>query len=635
MTLEIWERFADAAILRAVRQRQAWIEVGPDVVGGQDDDPVGALDRLLHELPSVLHHEHVAWSIGEAGGDLAAERAALHRTAKGDAADDPFTRVARSLDLDPTAVEVLAITAAVGWSLARQRLVAYAQGDEATRGMTVSGLSMVLCGLWEPAHPAVMAALAPDSTLRQACLLEVHDENLPGTAVITVAPSVQWHLRGVQGDDPGLPADARSFAGAPVAPFGRLLLVHGPDRIKRLDAAGRLLDSSNVIATPEPTDDSEWEALVRTAVCHQAGIVLEVESLSATARRWIQQRWMVPWVVSSPHPLPLDDLPPILVSEVEAPERLAEDEHVKAVLGSTHSAHRLTTNQLDLLGRIDQIDADQALRRLASGALEGLATRIRPERTWHDLVLPDHQTSQLRELVVRVRHRAQVYEEWGFRPTAAKGLVALFSGPSGTGKTMATEILAGDLGLEIFRIDLSAMVSKYIGETEKNLARVFDAAEGASAVLLFDEADAVFGKRTAVTDAHDRYANVQTSYLLQRIEAHEGIVILTTNLPGNIDEAFTRRIHVVVDFPAPEAPERQIIWQRAFPEGAPLDELKFDKLAERFAITGGSIRSAALTAAFLAADEGTPIGETHVLSALRSEYSKLGRLASVNEFDPL
>jgi vesicle-fusing ATPase len=242
------------------------------------------------------------------------------------------------------------------------------------------------------------------------------------------------------------------------------------------------------------------------------------------------------------------------------------------------------------------------------------------------LVLPGEQTTALREIAGNVRRRATVYEQWGFAARSPRGLgiSALFAGPSGTGKTLAAEIIANELRLDLYRIDLSQVVSKYIGETEKNLHRVFAAAETAGAVLLFDEADALFGKRSEVRDSHDRYANMEVSYLLQRMESYRGLAILTTNLQQALDPAFRRRLRFVVQFPFPGEAERAAIWARVFPEAAPVDGLDPARLS-RLSVAGGNIRNIALAAAFLAADEGGPVTMGRLLRATRAECEKLGR----------
>ncbi|HEY9878110.1 MAG TPA: AAA family ATPase [Leptolyngbyaceae cyanobacterium] len=258
--------------------------------------------------------------------------------------------------------------------------------------------------------------------------------------------------------------------------------------------------------------------------------------------------------------------------------------------------------------------------------LEDLAQRIPAASIWADLVLPDMQRQILHDVAAHVRQRAKVYTQWGFAAKSHRGLgiSALFAGASGTGKTTAAEVIAGELNLDLYRIDLSAVVSKYIGETEKNLRRIFDAAEAGGVILLFDEADALFGKRSDVKDSHDRYANMEVSYLLQRIEAYQGLAILTTNLKTSIDTAFLRRLRFVVQFPFPDVVQRTEIWRRMFPANTPTQDLDFRKLA-KLSVAGGNIRNIALNAAFIAADANEPVQMKHLLQAAQSEYLKLER----------
>lgn len=265
----------------------------------------------------------------------------------------------------------------------------------------------------------------------------------------------------------------------------------------------------------------------------------------------------------------------------------------------------------------------ESCRAVSRAQLDQLAERIVPRAGWRDLILPDAQMLVLRMLVGEAQNRMIVYEQWGFarRGRRGLGLSALFSGPSGTGKTLAAEVLANDLELDLYRIDLSAVVSKYIGETEKNLSQVFDAAEQGGVVLLFDEADALFGKRSEVKDSHDRYANIEVGYLLQRMETYQGVAILTTNSKALLDKAFQRRLRFTVDFPFPGIRERQAIWERTIPEQTPADNLDRARLAQ-LNMTGGSIRNIALNAAFLAAAEGNPMAMTHVLTAAQLEAGK-------------
>jgi hypothetical protein len=281
-------------------------------------------------------------------------------------------------------------------------------------------------------------------------------------------------------------------------------------------------------------------------------------------------------------------------------------------------------------------DLSQALwqgsRHQARPRLDDMAQRIEPAAGWDDLVLPGAQKEILREISLHVRQRAQVYEAWDFRSKGQRGLgiSALFAGASGTGKTMAAEVLADELQLDLYRIDLSAVVSKYIGETEKNLRWVFDAAEAGGAILLFDEADALFGKRSEVKDSHDRHANIEVSYLLQRMEAYRGLAILTSNMKEALDSAFMRRLRFVVDFPFPNAADRAAIWARIFPAATPTEGLDFDKLAQ-LNITGGNIRNIALYAAFLAAEAREPVRMAHLLHAARREYGKLEKSLTQSE----
>ena len=264
--------------------------------------------------------------------------------------------------------------------------------------------------------------------------------------------------------------------------------------------------------------------------------------------------------------------------------------------------------------------------------LDALAQRIDSKAAWDDIVLPAEQLALLRQICAQVRCRDQVYEDWGFARKMNRGLgiSALFEGASGVGKTMAAEVIANDLRLQLYRIDLSTVISKYIGETEGNLRRLFDAAEDGGAILFFDECDALFGKRSEVKDSHDRYANIETNYLLQRIEAYGGLAIMATNMKSSLDAAFVRRLRFIVNFPFPGPAERRLIWRKAFPNGVPCAALDFESLG-RMNMAGGSIHNAALGAAFLAAQAQTPVDMRCVFSALRTEFMKLGR--PVNEVD--
>lgn len=268
----------------------------------------------------------------------------------------------------------------------------------------------------------------------------------------------------------------------------------------------------------------------------------------------------------------------------------------------------------------------QSCRVQARPRLDELAERIESKLSWEDLVLPPLQKETLKEISAHVRQKAKVYEKWGFASKSRRGLgiTALFSGPSGTGKTLAAGVLANELNLDLYKIELSAVVSKYIGETEKNLQQIFDAAESGGVILLFDEADSIFGKRTEVKDSKDRNANLEVSYLLQRMESYPGMAILTTNLQSNLDPAFMRRLRFVTQFSLPDAAHRAEIWRRIFPPDTPTEGLNFERLAQLNA-PGGNIRIIALNSAFMAADTEEPVQMKHILRATQTEYEKLGK----------
>lgn len=331
------------------------------------------------------------------------------------------------------------------------------------------------------------------------------------------------------------------------------------------------------------------------------------------------------------------------------PDRAEQQERWADVLDPAHSdlASWLAGQFQFSLHRIPRIDADvrrrspeptgadywAACRVECRSGMEGLAQRIDVRAGWDDLVLAEEERSLLSAIAGQAQHRMTVLEEWGFARRANRGLgvTALFAGESGTGKTMAAEVLAGHLDLDLFRIDLSQVVNKYIGETEKNLKRLFDAADDSGAILFFDEADALFGRRSEVKDSHDRYANIEVNYLLQRMESYRGVAILATNLKGSLDAAFLRRLRFVVDFAFPTPSLRRRMWERAFPGDAPVGPLDFDHLA-RLQLTGGSIANVALNAAFAAAAAERPVEMATILAAAKAEYRKLQRPINAQDF---
>ncbi len=317
--------------------------------------------------------------------------------------------------------------------------------------------------------------------------------------------------------------------------------------------------------------------------------------------------------------------------------RLTSDQIANAVAIATnhHQWQNLSQEKASALSteRIQVGHLFNAARGLSSQNLKSLSQQIQPKYVWDDIVLANHQEAQLREICDQIKYQNLVWNTWGFnqKHSLGKGLNVLFSGMSGTGKTMSAEIISQELQLDLYKIDLSQIVNKYIGETEKNLNQIFNAATDANAILLFDEADALFGKRSNVKDAHDRYANLEVSYLLQKMEEYEGLAILTTNLRNNMDEAFTRRLQFIIDFSLPNEKQRYQIWQKAFPKDTPCeDDLGFSFLSHNFELTGANIRNIALRSAFFAVRENSIVKKRHIIQAIRREYQKTGKILKDN-----
>ena len=399
-----------------------------------------------------------------------------------------------------------------------------------------------------------------------------------------------------------------------------------------------------------PTGHAETEALI--TLCQREALLLGstllissgTEPLPAAALRFVERlRSLV--FVSANQPYLLER--PALRFVVDKPGAAEQRQLWQQTLGGVgtrlNGALDSIASQFKLSARTIQSEAEHLAPALAESdrsdsivwsacrsagrlKLDELAQRIESTAGWDDLILPEAQKDTLRQIGTHVRNRLKVHTDWGFAHGGTRGLgiSALFAGESGTGKTMAAEVLSRELQLDLYCIDLSAVVSKYIGETEKNLRRVFDAAEDSGAILLFDEADALFGKRSEVKDSHDRYANIEVSYLLQRMESYRGLAILTTNLKASLDAAFQRRLRFVVHFPFPDQLQREALWRSAFPARAPRGEVDYRKLA-RLSVTGGSIRNIVINAAFRAAEADQPISMSHLLHAAHHEASKRER----------
>ncbi|MEW2546300.1 ATP-binding protein [Streptomyces sp. NPDC047002] len=598
--------------------------------------------------------------------------------------------LARDFGLAPLDVDLLLVALAPDLDARFERLYGYLNDDLTRRRPTV-GLALELCGHGGPS--AARFRLAPGAPLTAGGLVEVTEpERPPLSRVLAVPDRVTAHLLGATAPDPRLvpvlgeetadPSCDEAQAGQAAASFARgtghvHLRTRGgaPEGLAcaALRAAGRrplVLDAAALGRSAGELPDLAAIA-AREARLTGAGVVLgpldalpDRPSERAHTLRTLTgalscvplltygtDGWDPSWAARTPPTLAVGAAPPERQAArwrhaLEAAGGRAADAEE---LAASVAAHRLDSGQVRraaqaavraaaLAGRpVDRDDLRAAVRAQNSAGLARLARRVEPAVGWGDLVLPPRTLRELRELAVRARHRDLVLGRWGMRPGGGRGrgVIALFAGESGTGKTMSAEVVAADLGMDLYVVDLSTVVDKYVGETEKNLERIFTEASAVNAVLLFDEADAIFGKRSEVKDAHDRHANIESAYLLQRMESFDGVAVLTTNLRANLDEAFTRRLDVVADFPVPDAPHRLALWERCLGGRLPrAGDLDLAFCADRFELAGGSIRSCAVTAAYLAAEAGTPLTMAQVVASVAREYRKLGRLVLEGEFGP-
>jgi ATP-dependent 26S proteasome regulatory subunit len=619
--------------------------------------------------PLAAEVEHLRALLDAARGGAASPVAPA---AHAETFEPAIDRLARVLALSPFERRLLLLAAAVELDGEVAALVASLQDGGEPRPTFGLALGVLPNAHWD--------ALAPRSPLRFWRLVEPGPGPTLASRPLRIDERVLHHLTGIEAPDERLDGVLRSAPAARVSPaqrrladelartaagagarvavrldgddgdaqlgvaqafaaaLGRVaLVVRGsalPPAGPELATLARLVDREVLLCDGLPVVDSAsaHDATVAALLDElEAPVaVLVGESAARTTGRVVLHR-----VVQLPTPAEARLLWTAALGEPVAPSLAEPVEEV-----AQH--FRLSAAAIDACARelaaaaTKETDAGAELRRLCRERsrvrLEGLAERIDPAATWDDLVLPQGHLELLHEIVRHVRHRTQVYERWGFGERTSRGLgvTALFSGESGTGKSLAAEVLANDLGLDLYRIDLATTVSKYIGETEKNLRRVFAAAEASGAVLLFDEADALFGKRGEVKDGHDRYANLEVAYLLQRMESYRGLAILTTNLRSNVDRAFLRRLRFVITFPFPAAQERAEIWRRTFPHPAPLDDIDASELS-RLVASGGTIRSIALAAAFSAAEDGTGVTTAHVLRAAEIEYAKAERALTDSE----
>jgi hypothetical protein len=612
---------------------------------------------------------------------IEAARAAMESAAR--VADGPppaLLLLAERLGLSVFEREILLLAAALELDPQAARLCALAQGD-ASRPYPTFSLAFSLFDepLWE--------ALSPERPLRRWRLLEI---NQPGAQPLTTSAlradeRVVNYLKGLNElDDRLAPLLNPLPAGEPLlAPSQEAMAAALLDRLRQAVEAGRTplvqllgVDGASkqqvarhaaaalglrlyrLPAALLPRDGSEIELLARLwqreslllpiALYLEAGETAEgSDGPAGSLQRFLSR---AQGLIFLDAPTPLRAAGPVsLVFDVTRPTPAEQREAWVAAVGEEESdlAGRLAA-QFDLAlptlvalagetaaGAEPEARAQAlwtACRAATRPRLENLAQRLEPKAGWEDLVLPAPELALLRQVAEQVGRRSRVYEDWGFRRRMSRGLgiSALFAGDSGTGKTMAAEVIARELDLDLYRIDLSAVVSKYIGETEKNLRRLFDTAEEGGAILFFDEADALFGKRSEVKDSHDRYANIEINYLLQRMESYSGLAVLASNQKSALDNAFLRRIRFILTFPFPGPAQRRAIWERVFPPETPRGDLDWDRLA-RFNLTGGNIHSIAVNAAFLAAAAGTPVTMPLVLEATKNEVKKLEK--PLNEAD--
>ncbi|HWF34408.1 MAG TPA: ATP-binding protein [Solirubrobacteraceae bacterium] len=587
--------------------------------------------------------------------------------------EERLDELAALLGLDSLERSVLAVCAAPEVSSRYARLYGYLH-DDLTRQLASPRLAAALLAGGEVAGEDVLARLGATATLRRMGALELLEEpRLPlAERPLKCADAVAARLiaGAAPGEDEALaelvavpsiaPAETPALRELLAAESALPVVVVGTDAAAALAAA---LGHPVLLARARELEDGHhWPRLrLRAAL---AGATVAVGGLHDLAPEERQAAWRTlnqgsdrALVCVDPiHESTVLGQGPMLVARItalsSAERRAAWVEQVPgAAVDEVAVKFRLSAGQIEQAAEIARArarvrgatgptedDLDHGARGASRHGLEGLAARVElGDCTWENLIVPVRAGRALRMISSFLRHRDRVLWDWGYAGEigTTPGMTILFAGESGTGKTMAARVVARDLGLELFRIDLATVVSKFIGETEKQLDRVFAAAEGSNAILLFDEADALFGKRSEVHDAHDRYANVEVAYLLQRIERYEGAVILTTNLRQNIDAAFLRRLDLVVEFPFPEAAERSRLWHRLLPEKAPVADIDVDFLAARFKLSGGSIRNVSLAAALLAADDGGRITMEHLARGVALEYDKLGRLTLEADFDRL
>ncbi|TYK51324.1 ATP-binding protein [Actinomadura decatromicini] len=573
-------------------------------------------------------------------------------------------RLAAAFGLTDLDLEILLIAVAPDLDRSFEALYGYLNDDVSRRRASV-GLALDLCGTPVTSAPG-RARFAAGAPLIAGRLVTTQDADRPFLSrALHVPDRVAAFLLGDDAPDDELTGvvrldgDAVADGSPPPGLAERLrsadpplVYLHEPRPGAGVAAARSAAASAGLpvlAADPDRLDASLVPVVVREAAMRGAAVVAgPLPDAGALLRAFAEASAKVPVLLTGPQPFDpgWSEAQPLVLDvplgenaagawRAELPDGLGFD------LDAATATYRFTPDQVRRAVRaaLDHAALDgvplsaahlhRGARLQNAGGLHKHARRIVPAVGWDDLVLPDEPAGRLRELIQRARHRDRVLGEWRLRSGGGRGrgVVALFAGDSGTGKTMSAEVLAGELGLDLYVVELSAVVDKYVGETEKNLERIFAEADRMDAVLLFDEADAVFGKRSDVRDARDRYANLESAYLLQRLESFGGIAVLTTNLRANIDDAFTRRLDIVVDFPFPDAAQRRALWEHCLAPPVPVDEaVDLDRCAREFELAGGAIRGAAVTAGYLAAAAGRPVAMADLLAGARREYRKLGRL---------
>ncbi|HET9851612.1 MAG TPA: ATP-binding protein [Candidatus Limnocylindrales bacterium] len=639
----------------------------------QPDDPFRGL--------YVTHDQAINLLDSRAGSGVSSQAAAE----AADAADaGRLGDLIAAFGLDDAEVALLVIAVAPDVDPRFERLYGYLN-DDVTRRRPTIGLTMELAGL-VPGDPSARARLSASGRLVRRGLLVIEDRDRPFLGRSLRSPDrVTAFLLGDDTPDAGVEPllDASIAPDLRTAPIGLARAIGSGVRLSYLrEASGSApaTGAASAIALagiafmaidlqrlPTSTDPTETlaaallEARLREAVLIAGPLDQILERAPSAIAGLADAGWPMvlygtrAWEPSWARAVPLQLEAPVLdVDDRSRFWRQALDRrpeapsngHLAPLIGATEAFH-MTPQQIEravesgLLLAVSQdrdlsaSDLQAGARRQNAAGLERLARRIEPSAGWDDLVVPTDVGRQLHELAGRARQRDRVLGEWkiGGRSNRGRGITALFAGESGTGKTLSAEVIAQELGLDLYVIDLSTVVDKYIGETEKNLDRIFTEADRVNGVLLFDEADAIFGKRSEVRDARDRYANVEVAYLLQRMERFDGLAVLTTNLRANLDESFTRRLDAIIDFPTPDEDARQALWRMHLPAQLPqADDLDLDFLARRFALAGGNIRNICVTAAYFAAEADAPVGMADLIRATGREYQKLGRLTLEAEF---